>query len=571
MIHPSPVSDSTDAPKTIAIVGGAGVFGSRLAHLLVRDGHRVVIVGRDPDKTTKAAEALGATAVVIDIQATPHALFAHAPDIVIDAAGPFHAYGAAGRDRYALPRACIAHHTPYLDLCDDAGFATGMGALDAEARAAGCWVLSGASSVPGLSSSVVAALAEGLDSIALIDTAIVPGNRAPRGGAVVASILEQMGRPLTLWRGGQWRTGRTWQEARPIQLDAHTRRTARTIAVPDTTLFPAHFGARSVVFRAGMELGVLNAALTAIAGSRRLVRWAITPARLRALQRIAACTERWGSDRGGMRVDVVGHKAGYPIQRSWTLLAEAGEGPFVPAATARALVRHAHAIPPGARPCLHALPLATIEAAMADLAVATARDERPAPPLFARILQDRWERLAPQAQALHTVYDTEAFTGQAQVLRGHTLLGRLAARLTGFPPTTPATRVQVEKQRTPQGETWIRTFGTARFHSHCSAGTRPYTMRERFGPLVFEIDLPVEEGVMRLPVRRGWCLGLPIPRWLLPLSESREYVQDGRFHFDVAISLPLSLGLITHYQGWLEPDVPIPDTPQRPAQDTVGA
>ena len=59
---------------------------------------------------------------------------------------------------------------------------------------------------------------------------------------------------------------------------------------------------------------------------------------------------------------------------------------------------------------------------------------------------------------------------------------------------------------------------------------------------------------MHLPVRRGWCLGIPIPRALLPWSDSREFAVDGRFHFDVALGAPLGGGLIVRYRGTVTPD-----------------
>ena len=52
-------------------------------------------------------------------------------------------------------------------------------------------------------------------------------------------------------------------------------------------------------------------------------------------------------------------------------------------------------------------------------------------------------------------------------------------------------------------------------------------------------------------MRRGWLFGLPLPRWLLPRSEAREYVEDDRFHFDVAIDAPLGIGRLVRYRGWL--------------------
>ena len=42
----------------VAVVGGYGVFGERLCRLLARDGHEVIVCGRDSDKAAAlAAEA----------------------------------------------------------------------------------------------------------------------------------------------------------------------------------------------------------------------------------------------------------------------------------------------------------------------------------------------------------------------------------------------------------------------------------------------------------------------------------------------------------------------------------
>ena len=78
-------------------------------------------------------------------------------------------------------------------------------------------------------------------------------------------------------------------------------------------------------------------------------------------------------------------------------------------------------------------------------------------------------------------------------------------------------------------------------------------MRERFGPLALEIALTAKGGALEFPVRRGWALGVSMPRFLLPKSNSVETVKDGRFVFDVSLSAPLGIGLIVRYQGWLQP------------------
>lgn len=536
---------------TVVIAGGYGVFGSRLAELLVRDGHQVVIVGRSAKRARALADRLGCAALAADVSAEPEALFGVGPDVLIDAVGPFQGYGT---DPYLLPRLCIARGVDYLDFSDSAAVTEGISVLDAQARATGRRVLSGVSSVPAISSSVAAELCSGFDEILLIDSAILPGNRAPRGNSVIAGIVGQLGTTSRVWRGGVWRDQMCWSDARYVELAPDLVRRARYIEVPDVRLFPDKFGARSVVFRAGMELGLLDQGMRLIGLLRKHWQVAVTPGRIGMIRRLADLTKVHGTDRGGMRVRVVGLKGCAPVRRDWRLVAEAGDGPYIPAVAARAVIRRLDSVPPGARPCLAEVPRSEIEAAMEGLAVRTEVVEDAAPPLFRSALGRDWDRLRPEAQALHEVQDMESFSGMAQVSRGKSAIARLAAWIFGFPPEGDGVPVRVTKTRTDAGEAWERDFGGRVFRSYCSPSAVPQRFRERFGLLTYEMELPVENGEMTLPVVRGWVLGIPLPRVLLPTSDSREFVRDGVFHFDVALGAPLGGGLIVRYRGWLRPD-----------------
>ncbi len=310
----------------IVIAGGYGVFGSRLAELLVRDGHEVTIAGRSESKAQATASRLKCLAQVADIRSDPSALFTNKPDIVIDAAGPFQAYGD---DPYRLPELCIENGADYMDLSDDAEFTHGLSTLDELARSTNRRLLSGASSVPGISSSAVAKLCDGMDSVLLIDTAILPGNRAPRGTSVVKSIVGQLGSQFRVLRGGVWRDHDCWSEAQEINLGSGIRRTARLIEVPDIRLFPDFFGAKSVLFRAAMELGVLNIGMKVLALLRSRWRFRLTAKRTRAFRQFSNLLLPFGTDRGGMRVRVVGLIDELPVRREWRLIAESGDqSPF---------------------------------------------------------------------------------------------------------------------------------------------------------------------------------------------------------------------------------------------------
>jgi NAD(P)-dependent dehydrogenase (short-subunit alcohol dehydrogenase family) len=53
-------------PKTIVLTGGSDGIGAAAARRLSRSGHRVVLVGRSPSKTTAVAEEIGADYFVTD-------------------------------------------------------------------------------------------------------------------------------------------------------------------------------------------------------------------------------------------------------------------------------------------------------------------------------------------------------------------------------------------------------------------------------------------------------------------------------------------------------------------------
>ncbi|MEM7075190.1 MAG: DUF4166 domain-containing protein, partial [Pseudomonadota bacterium] len=508
----------------VVIIGGYGVFGSLIARLLRRDGHAIWLAGRTPEKSRARARTLDVLAIEENVEVSPNAVFDPNPDLVIDAAGPFQDYGSDG---YRIPRMCIEAKCHYLDLSDAPQFTKGMSQLDAAAQAAGVFVLSGASSVPGLSSCIAVELGDGFDTIELVDTVILPGNRAPRGRSVIESITSGVGRPFKVLRGGKWRSTAGWTDKRAYRLDKALKRSAYAVDVPDLELLPQKIAAQSVTFRAGLELGIMNAALALLARVRRVARLELSSGTISILHAISKALFPFGSDRGGMQVSVVGVINGAPVLRRWTLIAEHGDGPFVPGLICRAIARQADRVRPGARPCLAELSRRAVEDTMSDLAITTEVTTQEHPTLFQMALGDRWEKLPRQVRVLHSVQDLGSFSGKAVVTRGSSWLARAAAWCFGFPQENTDADVTLTKTRVGDGEIWERNFDGCVFRSHLSPAPAAYRYRERFGPFNFEQDLPVIESSLHLPVRRGWFLGIPLPGFLLPTSESREYVENG--------------------------------------------
>ena len=531
----------------VVVLGGYGVFGARLVRLLVRDGHEVVVAGRTADKAAALAQELGATDLVVDRAGDLGPLWAIAPDAVVDAAGPFHAYGA---DPYALAKACIAQGVHYLDLADAPAFCAGIGVLNQSAKDAGVFALSGVSSVPAISSAAVAQLAQDMASVDTISAAILPGNRAPRGRAVVASILHQCGRPFQVPVDGAPHPRRSWSAPARFDLGEGIFRKGWMIEVPDHRLFAAHFGARSVFFRAGLELGVMNYGLAVLSWLRGRLPFAIAGWFVGLMVGLAKLLWPFGTDEGGMCVAVTGRTPGGWRHRVWRLVAKSGEGPFIPTVAARAILRVPSAIKHGARPAVAEVPLADVVAAMDDLAVSTQTQDDPAVPLFQRQLGDSFAKLPDPVQQAHAVYGPRCWTGRARVSRGGSLWARALAFLFGFPQASEDVPVTVAMVPQQGGEVWERQFGTNVFRSYLQQ--KAGQMTERFGPFTFQLGLHVTDGELHFPVRAGRMGPVPMPRFLLPQSVTREYARDGRFHFDVAVKAPLTGKLMVHYQGSLE-------------------
>lgn len=297
----------------ILVLGGYGVFGGKLARRLVKDTQaEIIVAGRSLASAERHCRSFGGTPLQLDRDGDLAAAFARAsPTIFIDAAGPFQAYGD---DPYRVARAAIAAGAHYLDLADDAAFVAGIEALDAAARAAGVVAISGASSVPAISSAALNELTRDMPQIAVVGSVILPGNRAPRGLSVVRAIVAQAGQRLRCWRGGVWRQERGWGDLRlaTLALDGVAplrNRLASCIGAPDLRLFPARYNARSVEFRAGLDLKLMHVGLWLLAwpvrlGLARSLLPLATP-----LKWMADRLEHFGSDRGGMMTYAIGRDA----------------------------------------------------------------------------------------------------------------------------------------------------------------------------------------------------------------------------------------------------------------------
>lgn len=458
----------------------------------------------------------------------------------------------------AIPRACITAGVHYCDIADGRAFVDAIASLDSTAKAAGVVVISGASSVPALSGAVVRALAGGMERVMAVEMAISASNRAAAGPAVAAAILGQVGRPFTLRRGGREATGYGWQDTQKLDfvvpgLCPIMGRRVGLADVPDVALLPGRLpGQPAVTFRAGTELAIQNWALWLLSWPVRWG-WLHDLSRLRGwllpLQRLTAGL---GADRSAMVVRLSGLAGSRRIERCWTLIAENGNGPEIPALSVPLIARRIFVgdEPAGARDAGESLALADFEPAFADLAIAHACEERGLPePLYRRVMGNRFDQLPQAVRRMHEVLRDGGASGEADVLGAANAFGALVARIMRF-PRAGRHKLHVTFTERDGEERWVRNFGGASFASRLSQDG--HTLVERFGPLRFTFDLPSDYHGLEMVMTRWSFWRLPLPLALAPRSRAREWEEDSVFHFDVPVALPL-LGRIVHYRGWLKP------------------
>jgi hypothetical protein len=538
----------------VLVIGGYGGFGAHLSRRLAGLGFDVIVAGRSLARAEAfCREVAGCCPAQADRnEGLADRLASEAPDIVIDASGPFQSTG------YGVIAACIAAGISYVDLADARDFVTGITRFDQAARDAGVAVVSGASSVPALSGAVARRLATGLERVTSVEIAISASSRASVGPSVAKAILGGVGRPICVWRGGRRIVRHGWQELRRerFTVAGGADLGGRLVAladVPDLALLPPRLaGQPAVTFRAGTESRLAVAALWFLSWPVRLRGLRSLSPLARALVAMHRWTGRWGGNRSGMIVRLFGRIDGRRVERTWTLIADAGDGPQIPALPAAIVaLRIARGeMSRGAYDAGSALELDAFAPLFATIAVrhSVVETELP-PPLYQRVMGAAFDRLAPAVRSMHDVLRDSGAEGRGQVERGRHPFARLVAALMRF-PTAGEHPLHVHFAEARGAERWTRDFG-----GHCFASILRQAgdaLVERFGPMRFHFQLREDRRTLRMILTRWSFLGIRLPLALAPRIAAQEWEKHGLFHFDVRIDLPL-VGQVIRYRGWLRP------------------
>jgi len=335
----------------VVVLGGTGHFGGRICRRLSQCPDVELIAPGRADLDMRSPEFCTSLRKL-------------RPDVLIHTAGPY-------QDQdYAVARACIDVGCHYVDLADGRDFVCGFSILDADAKAAGVTVITGASTLPGVSSSVVEEAKPRFSEISRVETSIAPAHQTPRGMATVSAVLSYCGKSFTSLRDGSWKTIHGWQDLRVQRYPSLGFRLSAACDVPDLELMPAMIpGLQSASFHAALDAPWEQVSLWLMAWLSRL---GVIRDWTRFAKTFAAISDRTrglGSDRGGMHLHIAGvDHDGKELCVDWYVLAASNHGPEIPCTPSIVVTKkilHGEIVRRGAFACWN---LFTIDELLAELA-----------------------------------------------------------------------------------------------------------------------------------------------------------------------------------------------------------
>lgn len=336
--------EGTRLTKRVVVIGATGHFGGRICRrLLDQDGIELIVTSRSADSAIRLADLLAKSSSVavsgagLDQSSNTflNDLAVLCPDIVIHTAGPYQG------QEFGVAEACIECHSHYIDLADGREFVARFSELDKRARKQDLLLVSGASTLPGLSSAVIEHFRQKFQQIDAIQISIAPAHQTPRGPGTIAAVLSYCGVPFDVLTEGRWKTVHGWQDLKRQSYPDLGKRWSAACDVPDLSLLQDYVpGVKTITFHAALEASWEQFALWKMA-------WLTRMKLIRHWNRFVPFFH-WasdnliglGTDQGGMSVALSGTgTSGNPLTVRWFLSARRNHGPEIPCSPALVLTR----------------------------------------------------------------------------------------------------------------------------------------------------------------------------------------------------------------------------------------
>jgi saccharopine dehydrogenase-like NADP-dependent oxidoreductase len=322
--------------RRVVVLGGYGEFSRRVASGIAALAPAECVLGLPPaSRATTFASRVGVPFMVLDPNdpGSLHRLLEGAFALV-NVRGPF-----AAREDLAIAELCAQHGVHYVDPGDTRAYLTEFTRLARTAREHDVLLVTGAGAAPAVTSALAAMLATEFDRVSEIQVLLSPGIGDERELATTRAVLERAGAPLAkVSARGREAREMAWSQKFDLP-DPVGRRRGYLCDLPDLDLFQRHFGARTVIARAGLAPGVLSKLLALFAALRRGGWMAQLSPFAAGLVRLGARLTRAEADAAAIRVAVRGSRHGVEQEHVACLIGRASAGPAMAAAPIVTLVR----------------------------------------------------------------------------------------------------------------------------------------------------------------------------------------------------------------------------------------
>ena len=260
--------------KRVVFVGGTGRVGSAAAAALLAsdpDVGTVVLAGRSPDAAAdaKARHPSLASAEFARVDAADPASLAAViagADLVVHSAGPFQ----GGGDECAVLDAAIAARVPYLDVCDDAEYASKAKSRADSAAAAGVPCVTTGGIYPGVSNlmaaDMIAANREASEEedvpVEYVLYSYFCAGSGGVGDTILATSYMLCGEDVVCWDGGERVVTRPATQRKVVDFGKKCgKREVFLYNLPETASAREVWGAETVKSRFGTAPGAWNLAM----------------------------------------------------------------------------------------------------------------------------------------------------------------------------------------------------------------------------------------------------------------------------------------------------------------------
>lgn len=321
-----------DEECKVLILGATGTLGKKIAKGLVEKNIAIIITGRNEEKLLILKKQLSKVAAHFSIDVAcfdfksklSQELLRWRPLLVINATGPYQTAD------FAAAVNCVLLGINYIDLANAREYVNEFSALEEEAVKKHCVAITGASTLPCLSSAVLNYYKDEFKTIDSLIYGISLGQKTERGLATLKSILSQVGRRLEDFCGATKKVY-GWQDLYRQNYPLLGKRWMANCDVTDLDLLPAFFPIKSIRFSTGVESRIEHFGLWALSWLIRLKFPMKLEKHAKRLLKWSCYFKSLGSDDGGMHMLISGKDyEGYYKSIKWFMIAKNGDGLYVP-------------------------------------------------------------------------------------------------------------------------------------------------------------------------------------------------------------------------------------------------